>query len=45
METRRVKAKNGRMVERTYLSAGERIGLVVAIAVAFVFALFMSFAR
>ena len=44
METRRVKAKNGRMVERTYLSDGERMGLAVAIAVAFVFALFMIFA-
>lgn len=45
VETKRVRAKNGRIVEWTYLSTGERWAITVGIAFGLVFAVFMMFSK
>ena len=45
METKWVKARNGRMVQRTYISEGERWGIAIVLAICFVGSLFLIFAR
>jgi len=45
VETKRVKAKNGRIVEWTYLSTGEPCSITVGIAFGLVFAVFMMFSE
>lgn len=39
METKWVKAKNGRMVRRTFISDGERVAIAIVIGLCFVAAL------
>ena len=45
METKWIRAKNGRMVKRTYVTKGEHLAITVAIGLCFILSLFLVFIK